>query len=67
MPQKKHPDADKIKEKPCPKCKEGTMVLRKSMYGQFLGCNKFPKCRTIEKLPKDDDKVEDKKETKGKK
>tara|TARA_Y100000310_G_scaffold345343_1_gene463961 strand:+ start:9325 stop:11589 length:2265 start_codon:yes stop_codon:yes gene_type:complete len=64
---KKHPDADKIKEKPCPKCKEGTMVLRKSMYGQFLGCNKFPKCRTIEKLPKDDDKVEDKKETKGKK
>ncbi len=41
----------KIKEKPCPKCKEGKMVLRKSVYGSFLGCSNYPKCRNIEKLP----------------
>jgi DNA topoisomerase-1 len=32
-------------EKPCPKCKEGKVVLRKSIYGSFYGCNKFPKFR----------------------
>ena len=31
----------------CPKCGEGTLVVRKSLYGQFLGCNGFPKCRYI--------------------
>lgn len=36
--------------KPCAKCGEGKMVLRKSVYGSFLGCNKFPKCRNIMKL-----------------
>lgn len=37
-------------EKPCPKCKEGKLVLRKSIYGSFLACNKYPKCRYTEKL-----------------
>jgi len=36
-------------EKKCPKCGE-KLVLRKSIYGQFLGCSKFPKCRYTEKL-----------------
>ena len=36
-------------EKECPKCKEGKLVVRKSIYGAFLGCNKFPKCRYTEK------------------
>jgi DNA topoisomerase I len=40
----------KVEEKPCPKCKDGTMILRKSYYGSFLGCNKYPKCKNIEKL-----------------
>jgi len=31
----------------CEKCKEGKLVLRKSVYGQFLACNRFPKCRNI--------------------
>jgi DNA topoisomerase-1 len=31
----------------CYKCKEGELVIRKSKRGPFLGCNKFPKCRTI--------------------
>ncbi len=31
----------------CYKCKEGELVIRQSKRGPFLGCNKFPKCRTI--------------------
>ena len=38
--------------KPCPKCKEGTLVVRKSVYGQFIACNKFPKCFYTEKTPR---------------
>ncbi len=37
-------------EKECPKCKEGKLVVRKSIYGAFLGCNKYPKCRYTEKI-----------------
>lgn len=36
----------------CPKCGEGELVLRKSVYGQFAACNRFPKCRYIEKAKK---------------
>lgn len=39
-----------IAPKKCPKCGEGDMVVRKSVYGAFLACNRFPKCRCIEKL-----------------
>ncbi|MBW2969941.1 DNA topoisomerase I [Candidatus Woesearchaeota archaeon] len=46
-PGKEVPD---YKETPCPKCKEGKMVLRKSIYGGFLACNRFPKCRNIARL-----------------
>jgi len=42
--------AKPFKEHPCPKCKEGTIILRTSVYGSFAACNKFPKCRCIEKL-----------------
>ncbi len=38
-------------EKPCKKCGEGKMILRKSIYGGFLACNRFPKCRSIERIP----------------
>jgi DNA topoisomerase-1 len=31
----------------CYKCKTGELVIRQSKKGPFLGCNKFPKCRTI--------------------
>jgi len=43
-------DEKSIEEKPCPKCKEGKLVLRKSVYGSFLACNRFPKCRYTEKI-----------------
>ena len=38
-----------IKRK-CPKCTEGDIVLRSSIYGKFLGCSSYPKCRYTEKL-----------------
>jgi DNA topoisomerase-1 len=31
----------------CHKCKEGELVVRQGKKGPFLGCNRFPKCRTI--------------------
>jgi len=34
----------------CSKCGEGKMVQRRSIYGSFLGCDRFPKCRNIVKL-----------------
>lgn len=37
-------------EKKCPKCKKGTMKVRKSIYGAFLGCDNYPKCRNTEKF-----------------
>ena len=50
-PSKKIDEAEaKSHEKACPKCKDGRLVVRKSIYGSFLGCNKYPKCRYIEKL-----------------
>ncbi len=42
--------------KKCPKCGKD-MILRRSMYGQFLGCSGYPKCRSIEKLPKTADEI----------
>lgn len=43
---------------PCPACKEGTLVLRSSFYGKFLGCSRYPKCRNLTKLDKDGNVVE---------
>jgi len=31
----------------CHRCKDGELVIRQSRKGPFLGCNRFPKCRTI--------------------
>ncbi|MBN1788776.1 MAG: type I DNA topoisomerase [Sedimentisphaerales bacterium] len=31
----------------CYKCSTGELVIRQSKKGPFLGCNKFPRCRTI--------------------
>jgi DNA topoisomerase-1 len=44
LPPKPAPKPTGIK---CYKCKEGELVVRESKKGPFLGCNKFPKCRTI--------------------
>ena len=34
----------------CPTCNQGKMILRKSYYGEFLGCNNYPKCQTMMKI-----------------
>ena len=44
----------------CPKCNEGDIVLRSSIYGKFYGCSKYPKCRYTEKLVNNNDKNNDK-------
>jgi len=44
LPPKPPPQPTGIK---CYKCKEGLLVVRQSKKGPFLGCNRFPRCRTI--------------------
>jgi len=59
----------------CHKCKKGEFVIRQSKRGPFMGCNRFPRCRTIVSIkqkenllklqgegkwpPKDEDKVDE--------
>jgi len=44
LPPKPPPEPTGIK---CYKCKDGKLVIRQSKKGPFLGCGRFPKCRTI--------------------
>jgi len=44
LPPKPPPEPTGIR---CYKCKDGELVIRQSKKGPFLGCNRFPKCRTI--------------------
>jgi DNA topoisomerase I len=44
LPPKEKPESTGLK---CHKCKTGELVIRKSKRGPFLGCNRFPRCRTI--------------------
>ncbi|MCH8119280.1 MAG: type I DNA topoisomerase [Planctomycetes bacterium] len=44
LPPKPPPEPTGIK---CYKCKDGELVIRQSKKGPFLGCGRFPKCRTI--------------------
>jgi len=39
----------------CYKCAAGELVIRQSKKGPFLGCNKFPRCRTIVSFKKLDE------------
>jgi len=39
----------------CHKCKTGELVIRQSKRGPFMGCNKFPRCRTIVSMKKLDE------------
>ncbi|MEM4267340.1 MAG: DNA topoisomerase I [Candidatus Woesearchaeota archaeon] len=36
-------------QKTCPKC-GGPLVVRRSVYGEFIGCSKFPRCKHTEKI-----------------
>jgi DNA topoisomerase-1 len=37
----------------CEVCKDGEMVKRSGRFGNFLGCSKYPKCKTIINLDSD--------------
>jgi DNA topoisomerase I len=39
----------------CYKCREGELVIRQSKKGPFMGCNRYPKCRTIISIKKKDE------------
>ena len=36
--------------KPCPRCKDGQLVVKEGKKGQFLACTNFPRCRYHESL-----------------
>lgn len=44
LPPKPPPEPTGIK---CYKCRDGELVIRQGKKGPFMGCNKFPRCRTI--------------------
>jgi DNA topoisomerase-1 len=44
LPPKPAPEPTGVR---CYKCKQGELVIRQSKRGPFLGCNRFPRCRTI--------------------
>ena len=49
-------EEERLKEvangKTCPKC-GSSLVVKTSHYGSFLACPGYPKCKYIEKLPKE--------------
>ncbi len=57
---------EKIEEKTCEKCGKGKMILKRSVYGQFLACDQYPKCKNIAKLGGDKKKTTKKKTVKKK-
>ncbi len=46
----------------CPECDDGTLVIRKSKRGRFVGCSNYPDCKNTYNIPRsgtvkpDDDK-----------
>jgi DNA topoisomerase-1 len=38
----------------CPECKKGTLVIRFSRTGPFLGCDKFPECNFTSNFKRDE-------------
>lgn len=52
IPPKAPPEPTGVK---CYKCSQGELVIRQSRKGPFLGCNRFPKCRTIVSFKKLDE------------
>jgi len=36
----------------CPKCKQGNITIKKSRFGLFTACDRYPECKTTFPLPK---------------
>jgi DNA topoisomerase-1 len=43
---------------PCPNCEKGKLVVKNGRYGMFLGCDQYPKCKTIVNIPKSKEEQE---------
>ena len=43
-------------EKICPKC-GGKLIIKNGIYGAFLGCENYPKCKYTEKIKKNNSEV----------
>ena len=39
----------------CYKCRDGELVVRQSKKGPFMGCNRYPRCRTIVSIKQKDE------------
>ena len=37
---------------PCPVCKQGTLMLKKGKFGNFVACSNYPDCKVAINLPK---------------
>lgn len=35
----------------CPNCSDGDLNIRRGKFGNFIGCNKYPDCKTIFNIP----------------
>ncbi|MDR0625115.1 MAG: type I DNA topoisomerase [Holosporales bacterium] len=42
-----------LKDRKCPKCGDGTIGLRLSKFGAFLGCSRYPECLNRESIGAD--------------
>lgn len=42
----------------CHYCQQGTLVKRTSRYGDFLGCNRYPKCAGKVDIKDEEDDLE---------
>ena len=48
--------AEKVIEKvgrPCPECEIGELIYKFSKSGKFIGCNRYPECKFIERITDD--------------
>ncbi len=50
--------------KPCPKCGEGKLTLKRGRFGMFLGCDQYPKCATIVNIPRSEEDAREQEEQK---
>jgi DNA topoisomerase-1 len=43
--------SEKELEAPCEECNEGRMVVKRRGWRSFMGCDRYPKCKTTKPLP----------------
>ncbi|MFW5795325.1 MAG: AAA domain-containing protein [Bacillota bacterium] len=39
-----------VSDKSCPQCKTGKLIIRKSKFGKFYGCDRYPKCKYTQNI-----------------